>query len=86
MKRSEMLDHIKEDLLEKLKHRWLERGEIDKWAKFTANELLDMVEGFGMLPPLHTFKDQHEDYCATYDDDECNCNPVRDNQWEPEDD
>lgn len=46
-----MLDHIKEDLLEKLKHRWLERGETDRWAEFTANELLDMIEGFGMLPP-----------------------------------
>lgn len=51
MKRSEMLDHIKEDLLEKLKHRWLERKETDKWAEFTANQLLDMIEGFGMLPP-----------------------------------
>ena len=52
MKRSEVLNHIKEDLLEKLKHRWLERGETDKWAEFTANQLLDMIEGFGMLPPL----------------------------------
>ena len=86
MKRSEMLDHIKEDLLEKLKHRWLERGETDKWAEFTANQLLDMIEGFGMLPPLHIFEDQHESYCATYDNDECTCNPFRDNQWEPEDD
>lgn len=51
MKRSEMLNHIKEDLLEKLKHRWLERGETDKWAEYTANQLLDMIEGFGMLPP-----------------------------------
>lgn len=51
MKRSEMIGHIKEDLLEKLKHRWFERGETDKWAEFTANELLDMIEGFGMLPP-----------------------------------
>lgn len=86
MKRSEMLDHIKEDLLEKLKHRWLERGETDKWAEYTANQLLDMIEGFGMLPPVQIFEDQHEDYCATYDGDECTCNPVRDNQWEPEDD
>ena len=52
MKRNEVLNHIKEDLLEKLKHRWLERGETDKWAEFTANELLDMIEGFGILPPL----------------------------------
>lgn len=51
MKRSEMLDYIKEDLLEKLSHRYLEHGEGEKWAEFTANELLDMVEGFGMFPP-----------------------------------
>lgn len=77
MKRSEILDHIKEDLLEKLKHRWLERGEIDKWAEFTANELLDMIEGFGMLPPffppekLSVMQDE-EKYVQYY-------------RWEPED-
>lgn len=85
MKRSEMLDHIKEDLLEKLKHRWLERGETDKWAEFTANQLLDMIEGFGMLPPetkalpqdfvnlgfTQEFLDEHE---------------FKVNRWEPEDD
>lgn len=85
MKRSEMLDHIKEDLLEKLKHRWLERGETDKWAEFTANQLLDMIEGFDMLPPLtkalpqdfvnlgftQEFLDEHE---------------FKVNRWEPEDD
>lgn len=85
MKRSEMLDHIKEDLLEKLKHRWLERGETDKWAEFTANQLLDMIEGFSMLPPetkalpqdfvnlgfTQEFLDEHE---------------FKVNRWEPEDD
>lgn len=69
MKRSEMLDHIKEDLLEKLKHRWLERGETDKWADYTANQLLDMIEGFGMLPPSIEY--WYSDY--------------PENRWEPED-
>ena len=51
MKRSEMLEHIKDDLLEKLSHRYLQQGQLEKWASLTANELLDMLEGFGMLPP-----------------------------------
>lgn len=88
MKRSEMLDHIKEDLLEKLKHRWLERGETDKWAEFTANQLLDMIEGFGMLGP----KDEsYEQYYArelgyeTYQDYlACSIYEPR-GGWEPED-
>lgn len=77
MKRSEMLDHIKEDLLEKLKHRWLERGETDKWVEFTANELLDMIEGFGMLPPESSrsrrttmFDLQHAQYAYIWDEDD----------------
>lgn len=68
MKRSEMVDLIKEDLLEKLKHRWLERGEADKWADFTANEVLDMIEGFGMLPPRAKL----------------GALGIEDNAWEPE--
>lgn len=77
MKRSEMLDHIKEDLLEKLKHRWLERDETDKWAEFTANELLDMIEEFGMLPPLN-------DWSLHTDGDKADANNVRYYTWEPE--
>ena len=71
MKRSEMLDHIKEDLLEKLKHRWLERGETDKWAEYTANELLDMIEGFDMF------------YCPVEDLGEFQLRTPK--GWEPED-
>lgn len=51
MKRSEMVRHIKNDLIEKLEHIWLNIGQKDRWAQYTANELLDMIEGFGMLPP-----------------------------------
>lgn len=65
-----MLDHIKEDLLEKLSHRYLERGEADKWAEFTANQFLDMIEGFGMLPPRCELPKLN----------------TSDNAWEPEDD
>ena len=84
MKRSEMLDHIKEDLLEKLKHRWLERGETDKWAEFTANELLDMIEGFGMLPPLT--KALPYDFTNTgFTQDFLDEHEFKVNRWEPED-
>jgi len=51
MKRSEILLHIQEELRESLKHRFLEQGNVDNWTKYYSNELLDMLEGFGMLPP-----------------------------------
>lgn len=51
MKRSEMLSHIEDDLLTLTRHRWIERGETEKWANWTANQILDMIEGFGMHPP-----------------------------------
>lgn len=68
MKRSEMLDHIKEELLEKLKHRWLKMDD-DLWADHTSNQLLDMIEGFDMLPPRTKLKGLE----------------LEDNAWEPED-
>ena len=45
MKRSEILQHIREDLEDKL--GMLSRGKFD----YVAEEILDMLEGFGMLPP-----------------------------------
>jgi hypothetical protein len=95
MKRSEMLDHIKEDLLEKLKHRWLERKETDKWAEFTANQLLDMIEGFGMLPPPKVIEAVTESLAYCYYNKISEFKDIdgwyyfdRDNSqlWEPEDD
>jgi hypothetical protein len=50
MKRSEILNHIKEDLVKKLNHSKFSKGS-EVWSEFVANELLDMLEGFGMLPP-----------------------------------
>lgn len=47
MKRSEMVQHIYEDLLTKLDHYKFDEGS-DVWADYVANELLDMIEGFGM--------------------------------------
>jgi hypothetical protein len=76
MKRSEAVEEIRKVLAMNGKDDGM--GELEE-------ALLHTIEVLGMLPPVHIFHDQHEDYCATYDGDECNCNPVRDNQWEPED-
>lgn len=46
MKRSEILQHIREDLEDK--REMLNRGKFD----YVAGEILDMLEGFGMLPPF----------------------------------
>lgn len=51
MKRSEMLTHMIEDIeqhLFTLEHRPNTRKH---FPAILANELLDMIEGFGMLPP-----------------------------------
>lgn len=77
MKRSEAVEEIRKILAMNGKDNG--EGELEE-------AILHHLESLGMLPPLHIFKDQHEDYCATYDNDECTCNPFRDNQWETEDD
>ena len=83
MKRSEMLSKIASVIINYNEaHCIVNRDK----AMEMAETILQVQEKNGMLPPLHIFKDQHEDYCSTYDDDECTCNPFRDNQWEPEDD
>lgn len=46
-----MIQHIYEDLLTKLDSYKFNQGS-DVWAEYVANELLGMVEGFGMLPPI----------------------------------
>ena len=51
MKRSEMVEHIAadiEEMLTNLENRPKTRPHI---AETTANNILDMLEGFGMLPP-----------------------------------
>lgn len=80
MKRSEAITHIV-NVLRVTGNHYCDDGRDEQ----DADRILKRLEAIGMLPPLHIFKDQHEYYCATYDDDECTCNPFRDNQWEPED-
>lgn len=48
-----MLQHIYDELLIKLDHYKFKHGK-NVWAEFVANELLDMIEGFGMLPPTES--------------------------------
>lgn len=52
-----MIQHIYDELLTKLDHYKFKEGS-DVWAEFVANELLDMIEGFGMLPPYLAEDDQ----------------------------
>ena len=80
MKRSEAIRHII-NVLRLTGNHYCDNGR----DKTDANKILERLEIIGMLPPLHIFEDQHESYCATYDNDECTCNPFRDNIWEPED-
>lgn len=47
-----MIQHIYEDLLTKLDSYKFKQGS-DVWAEWVANELLDMIEGFGMKPPYN---------------------------------
>lgn len=47
MERSEIIKHISEDLEDKLE--MLKRGKFD----YVAEEILDMLEGFEMLPPFN---------------------------------
>lgn len=52
MRRSEMIEHIAQELLyiavdETAQHGYFQRK---------AADLLDMIEGFGMQPPPYTFK------------------------------
>lgn len=90
MKRSEMISLIVNsiELHNGNDPGWLDYPEMKRQkeqAYDVASKLLSDLEEAGILPPLHIFKDQHEDYCATYDNDECTCNPFMNNQWEPED-
>lgn len=52
MKRSEMIDHIKADLEEMLEILELRPKTRPYIAERYANDILDMIEGFGMLPPI----------------------------------
>jgi hypothetical protein len=52
MKRSEMIDHIKEVMLEAYRQRRYSREEDDKYFYRKAEDMLAMLLGLGMQPPL----------------------------------
>ena len=54
MKRSEMIEHISEELLDIMEIRFSTEKET-QYCKRKAADLLDMIEGFGMLPPAAAF-------------------------------
>lgn len=53
MKRSEMVDHIKEELLEIQDMRKYSNETDENYYTRKADSLLAMIEGMGMLPPLN---------------------------------
>jgi hypothetical protein len=51
MKRSEMLEHIRSELRETMHGLSISNEKINQYFWRRANGLLDMIEGFNMLPP-----------------------------------
>ena len=71
MKRSEMVEHIQAELEEMLEIIKLRPNAAKYQPKRFAEGILDMIEGFDMLPPVIEF--------------EMGGNKITDNAWEPED-
>jgi hypothetical protein len=51
MKRSEMIDHIVAEMVDAEANRKYSNEAGEAYFKRRAVSLLDMIEGFGMLPP-----------------------------------
>lgn len=51
MKRSEMLEHISAEMLQYANNRKHSNETDEKYYTRKASYLLDMLQGFGMLPP-----------------------------------
>lgn len=67
MKRSEMLDHMYQDIIEALASRASSNETDEKYWRRKVEGLLDMQLGFGMLPPTLTGEvelESHEDGLA----------------------
>lgn len=72
MKRSKMLEHMIEEIKDRRETLKLRPNTEPYFNKDLANNLLDMIEGFGMLPPDRALVHPELKYV--------------DNSWEPEDD
>ena len=75
MKRSEMVEHIEADLLDMLDTIKLRPNAAKHQPNIFANDILDMIEGFGMLPPPHIKELPETD----------TINAIMLNEWEAED-
>ena len=53
MKRTEMVDHIYEEIADMLVNRQYSNETDMKYYRRKADALLTMIEGFGMLPPFN---------------------------------
>ena len=56
MKRSEMIEHIAQELLYVAVDEGLYKTAQHGYFQRKAADLLDMIEAFGMQPPPYTFK------------------------------
>lgn len=77
MKRSEVIEHIKADIEEMLKNMKNRPSAAKYMPERYANEILDMLEGFGMLPPHNK---SAQAMSGSYDESIGCC------IWEPEND
>ena len=87
MKRSEMIEHIKEELEEFIDdHERSTSKRVPYLIKNKADGLLAMLEGFGMLPPLN-----EDNYHYMDNSDRVDSNRIKqlysweENEWEEED-
>ncbi len=58
MKRSEMIEHIAQELLYVAVDEGLYKTAQHGYFQRKAADLLDMIEGLGMLPPPYTFEQE----------------------------
>jgi len=70
MKKSEMLDHMYQDIIEAIASRASSNETDEKYWRRKVEGLLDMQLGFGMLPPMQPIPE----YAFQAP-----------NEWEPED-
>lgn len=55
LSRSETVQHIEHDLEDRLSSPQLQKSR-KRWCRYMAEEILDMLEGFGMQPPGGVWK------------------------------
>lgn len=86
MKRSEMLEHIRSELRETMRGLSITNEKANKYFWRRSKELLDMIEGFGMLPPAYEREFDANIYGSRQTYELCKLDgETAVNEWEPED-